>query len=828
MNRSTCILSFVAFAALAAGGLPRTATAQIIDPPTVGDVIVRLVPGASILEFHQRYQTATLDALPSRNIFRVTTPPGVGEDAFVDQLRGNPGDPAVRYVERNYLADGPEGTARQFFFNTVPDAAAFLLQPAWNQIDLANATPLSTGAGVTIAILDTGVDATHTALAGRVLPTGWNFVDENADTRDLGDGLDNDGDTFTDELTGHGTHVAAIAAHVAPDALILPVRVLDSDGNSDIFDVARAIFFAIDAGVDVINASLGSTYRSDMIEDAVDEAFRRGIVVVAAVGNNDLQDPVEYPAFFDGVVRVTAVDANDVRCPFSNYHPEITIAAPGNGIFSAIPGGDYAQWSGTSMATPMVSGAAALVLAQRSEWPANELRVLQTTSFLAQTADNVDALNDPQYAGRLGRGRLDAAAALRTPVLLAAAGSYTTGAGPRAVGTADLDGDGRLDAVVANTAAGTVTVLMGQVGGGFVMEGTYPAGAGPEGVAVGDWDRDGDPDVVVANVPTGVVTVLWNSGGGVLATGPSLATGAEPMSIAAADFDRDGDLDLAVANGDGATVQLLRNNGAGGFVLGAALTVGNRPQVVVALDLDGDSDMDLATANRRSNDVAVVLNHGDGTFFAAVSYLVGADPRALAAGDLDGDGRPDLASASHDNGALTLLRNVGAGAFSLAGTLPLPLGAQADALGVIDLNCDGRFDLVAASSDLTAGFVAIFIGQAAALPSGPWVFPCGQSATGMAIGDFDRDQDADLLVTDALGNQAEFLRNVTCTPDVAGDMNCDGALNHFDLDPFVLAIADPDAFAQQHPNCDRFRADINGDGRVNNFDINGFVDLLSR
>ncbi|MGE0482489.1 MAG: S8 family serine peptidase, partial [Phycisphaerae bacterium] len=763
MNRSNCMLSLMALAALTAGGLSRTATAQIIDPPTSGDVIVRLIPGASILEFHQRYQTATLDALPNRNIFRVTTPPGMTEDAFVDVLRNNPGDPAVRYVERNYLADGPEGTARQFFFNTVPDAAAFLIQPAWNQIDLANATPLSTGAGVTIAVLDTGVDATHAALAGRVLPDGWNFVDENADTDDVGDGVDNDHDTFIDELTGHGTHVAAIAAHVAPDALILPVRVLDSDGNSDIFDVARAIFFAIDAGVDVINASLGSTYRSDMIEDAVDEAFRRGIVVVAAVGNNNLQDPVEYPAFFDGVVRVTAVDASDVRCPFSNYHPDITISAPGSEIFSAIPGGEYAQWSGTSMATPMVAGAAALVLARRSDWPANELRVLQATSFLAQTADNVDALNDPQYAGRLGRGRLDAAAALRTPVLLEAAGSYATGAGPRAVGAADFNGDGRLDAVVANTTAGSVAVLLGQLGGGFTLQGTYPAGAGPEGVAVGDWDRDGDADVVVANVPTGVVTILWNSGGGVLATGPSLAAGVEPTSIAAADFDRDGDLDLAVADGDGSTVRLLTNNGSGSFAPGASLVVGNRPQGVVARDLDGDGDIDLATANRRSNDVAVVLNRGDGTFFAAVNYNVGPDPRTLTAGDLDGDGRPELAAASHDNGALTVLRNVGAGAFLLAGTLPLPLGAQADALGVIDLNCDGQFDLVAASSDLTAGFIAIFIGQPAALPTGPWIVPCGQSATGLTSAEFDRDQDADLVVTDALGSRVECLRNVTCT-----------------------------------------------------------------
>ncbi|MGE0479902.1 MAG: hypothetical protein AB7Q17_05455, partial [Phycisphaerae bacterium] len=137
-------------------------------------------------------------------------------------------------------------------------------------------------------------------------------------------------------------------------------------------------------------------------------------------------------------------------------------------------------------------------------------------------------------------------------------------------------------------------------------------------------------------------------------------------------------------------------------------------------------------------------------------------------------------------------------------------------------------DLVAASSDLTAGFIAIFIGQPAALPTGPWIVPCGQSATGLTIADFDRDQDADLVVTDALGSRVEFLRNVTCTPDVVGDTNCDGEFNNFDVEPFVLAIADPELFAQHYPNCDINRADVNGDGRVNNFDINGFVDLLAR
>ena len=256
-----------------------------------------------------------------------------------------------------------------------------------------------------MAVLDTGVDPTHPDLVGRVVP-GWNALTGGATSDDTGNDRDDDGDDQVDEMTGHGTHVAGIIAQVAPGARIMPVKVLDSDGVGDAFYVAAGVFHALDNGADVINLSLGSTRDTRIVADAVGEAVAGGIVVVAAAGNFDRDQPVEFPAATAGVIGVAATDAGDRTAPFSNYGDHLLVSAPGTDIVSAAPGGGTAVWSGTSMATPFVAGSAALLVAAYPDW-----HVPTVVARLALSAAPLDAAN-PDYAGLLGAGRIDTAAAI--------------------------------------------------------------------------------------------------------------------------------------------------------------------------------------------------------------------------------------------------------------------------------------------------------------------------------------------------------------------------------------------------------------------------------
>ncbi len=246
-------------------------------------------------------------------------------------------------------------------------------------------------------------------------------------------------------MVGHGTYVAGLVALTAPDASILPVRVLGTDGVGDGWYLTKGMYFAIDAGVEVINLSLGSTYDSQGVDDAIQEAMGQGIVTVAAAGNLNRSDPREYPAMKSDPFGVSATDDQDIRADFSNFDDKIFISAPGatffiggdpqqpdpvRSIVSSIPGGEYAIWSGTSMSTPFVSGAVALIRAQHPEW-SRDLGTYGMVSFILQsTAVDIDDLN-PGYAGLLGAGRLDIAGAVAQ--------------GPTAPRPGDLNNDGTID-----------------------------------------------------------------------------------------------------------------------------------------------------------------------------------------------------------------------------------------------------------------------------------------------------------------------------------------------------------------------------------------------
>ena len=260
------------------------------------------------------------------------------------------------------------------------------------------------GAGVKVAIIDTGIDYTHPDLKANY-KGGEDFVNNM------------DGDPMDDH--GHGTHVAGTIAAVdngtgvvgvAPEAWFYALKILDSSGSGSDSDLIAAMQWAVGNEMQVVNLSLGTpTDPGAAVQQAFDNAAAAGVLSVAAAGNSDLfgliGDTVEWPARYESVVAVGAIDSTDSLAYFSSTGPQVELAAPGVDIRSTLRGGGYGTMSGTSMATPHVSGTAALVIA--AGWP-------DVRGRLASTADDLaPAGRDTWY----GYGLVDAdeAAASTTP-----------------------------------------------------------------------------------------------------------------------------------------------------------------------------------------------------------------------------------------------------------------------------------------------------------------------------------------------------------------------------------------------------------------------------
>jgi hypothetical protein len=233
--------------------------------------------------------------------------------------------------------------------------SAFTKQPAATTLQLTAAHTQSLGAGVTVAVLDTGADPTVPALKGRLLP-GWNYVADNGDTADVAARAGN-------AAVGHGTFVSGLVALVAPKAKILPYKVLNSQGYGTIYGVSQAIIDATAADASVINLSFGTATQPppNLLQQAIQQAQAAGVVVVAAAGNEG-SNQQEFPASWPRTLSVAALAPGDGSlAAFSDFGGWVQVGAPGEEVVGPMPGGGYAIWAGTSMATPFVSGQAALI-----------------------------------------------------------------------------------------------------------------------------------------------------------------------------------------------------------------------------------------------------------------------------------------------------------------------------------------------------------------------------------------------------------------------------------------------------------------------------------
>jgi len=281
----------------------------------------------------------------------------------------------------------------------IPNDPSYGAQWHLAKIQSPGAWSVTTGsAAVVVAVIDSGVYGIHPDLMPKLV-AGWNFVDSTANT--------------TDQL-GHGTAVAGTVAAASNNGIgvagvswasrIMPLVVVDANDLAAYSDLAAAVVFAADHGVRVINISAGGPDSSLALQAAVDYAWSKGAVIFASAMNNSVATPY-YPAACEHVVAVSATDSNDHLAAFSNYGNWITLAAPGTNILTTMNGGGYGYWFGTSFASPIVAGVAALCLAVNPS--------LTNAELVALLEDSADDLGAPGYDTAFGWGRVNAYRAVR-------------------------------------------------------------------------------------------------------------------------------------------------------------------------------------------------------------------------------------------------------------------------------------------------------------------------------------------------------------------------------------------------------------------------------
>ncbi len=386
-NRIHLACAVVLFGIGLAGIVTTTQAGQHHDRYATGRIIVKPRNSVSATQFGAvlgRHGALDHSRLHATNSHIVDVPPGQ-EQSMVQELAT---EPNIEYAEVDRLVKINITTANDTYYSSEWHLQTIGAPMAWDT---------AKGNGVTVAVLDTGVDGTHPDLQGKLVP-GWNVVDNNSTTTDV---------------YGHGTMVAGVigavsnngsgVTSVAWNTMIMPVRVTDdaTSGSAYLSSIAAGIIYAADHGAQIANASYAPLYSSPTIQSAASYLKSKGGLLVVAGGNSGTLDASPNSPT---MIPVSATDSSDTLAGWSSYGPYVDVSAPGAGIWTTTKGGGYAAVSGTSFSSPMTAAVLAL---EKSANPA--LTNTQLQSILESTT--VD-LGTPGYDEYYGYGRINAAAAV--------------------------------------------------------------------------------------------------------------------------------------------------------------------------------------------------------------------------------------------------------------------------------------------------------------------------------------------------------------------------------------------------------------------------------
>ena len=278
-----------------------------------------------------------------------------------------------------------------------------------SRLGISSLYPSLTGSGVVVAVVDTGVDASHVDLQGQLLP-GVSFSN----------GVQSDG---APDDNGHGTHVVGLVAAVSNNGLgvasvasgvkILPIKALDAQGSGYDIDIALGIDYAVDHGANIVNLSLGAASLLPALVPAIAYAHSHGVIIVCAAGNFYASgDPVVYPAAYDDTFAVAASTSSDAHAPYSEAGAYVDISAPGDLLYSTLPSNSYGYMSGTSMASPVAAASLAVLMQAHPSWSVSQLEGTLEASAVKLSVSPSGF--DPMF----GWGRVDLLSAVNQSVPL--------------------------------------------------------------------------------------------------------------------------------------------------------------------------------------------------------------------------------------------------------------------------------------------------------------------------------------------------------------------------------------------------------------------------
>jgi subtilisin family serine protease len=393
-------------------------------------LIVKILPGASLFQVLDWLTGSLVDSIPGSNLYLVNVPKLPLLQPVLGLLTNTLGLIGLDWFEINDGVTEPtHARVGVIEIAGTTEADWYRNQPAFALVRAGQAHAYATGRGVVVADINSSVDYGHPALRGHLIagfdfvtnrPEGSaalnqsssSFMDQSSSSfmdQSSSSFMDQSNATFLTETTAtlsyeqyttpaysHGTLTAGVIAAIAPDAMIMPLRAFDDEGSADLFILAKAIRYAVDNGADVINMSFGTLDKSKALQDSIDYAKGKGVLLVASAGNNNTSSP-QYPAAFSGVLSTAATDLNDKKASFSNYGSTVFVDAPGVNIIAPFPQGYYAMVSGTSFSAPALAATAALV---------RSIRYSGVKSAISSSAVDIDSKN-PYYRDKLGYGRID-------------------------------------------------------------------------------------------------------------------------------------------------------------------------------------------------------------------------------------------------------------------------------------------------------------------------------------------------------------------------------------------------------------------------------------